>query len=148
MISIGWPSAARALQEPALAARAAQCVRAHHSDAVGMHRAQPLPESLQTAQRPVDRGIIEPAALVQSRGEPDHLAQPIQDDELAVRVARHDHVKAVGTEIDCREHVRHGATAGHLADRRDYAENEDPQPQVVLAFGLRMTNWAPCRSSL
>ena len=26
-------------------------------------------------------------------------------------------------------------------------ENDDPQPQVVVAFGLRMTNWAPSRSS-
>ena len=26
-------------------------------------------------------------------------------------------------------------------------ENDDPQPQVVVAFGLRMTNCAPSRSS-
>lgn len=25
---------------------------------------------------------------------------------------------------------------------------EDPQPQVVVAFGLRMTNWAPCSPSV
>ena len=31
---------------------------------------------------------------------------------------------------------------------RNYTENEEPQPQVVLALGLRMTNCAPCRSSL
>jgi len=30
----------------------------------------------------------------------------------------------------------------------DYTENEEPQPQVVLALGLRMTNCAPSRSSL
>ena len=29
-----------------------------------------------------------------------------------------------------------------------YTENDDPQPQVVWAFGLRMMNCAPCRSSL
>lgn len=28
------------------------------------------------------------------------------------------------------------------------AEKEEPQPQVVVAFGLRITNCAPCRSSL
>jgi len=28
-----------------------------------------------------------------------------------------------------------------------YALKELPQPQVVFAFGLRMTNWAPSRSS-
>ena len=27
-------------------------------------------------------------------------------------------------------------------------EKEDPQPQVVVAFGLRMTNWAPSRPSV
>ncbi len=27
-------------------------------------------------------------------------------------------------------------------------EKLDPQPQVVVAFGFLMTNWAPCRSSL
>ena len=31
---------------------------------------------------------------------------------------------------------------------RNYTENEEPQPQVVLALGLRMTNCAPSRSSL
>lgn len=31
---------------------------------------------------------------------------------------------------------------------QNYTENDDPQPQVVDAFGLRMTNCAPCRSSL
>ena len=29
-----------------------------------------------------------------------------------------------------------------------FDENEEPQPQVVVAFGLRMTNCAPSRSSL
>ena len=28
-----------------------------------------------------------------------------------------------------------------------YTENEDPQPQVVLAFGLRIIKRAPCKSS-
>ena len=27
-------------------------------------------------------------------------------------------------------------------------EKEEPQPQVVTALGLRMTNWAPSMSSL
>ena len=29
-----------------------------------------------------------------------------------------------------------------------HIENEDPQPQVVLALGLRITNWAPASDSL
>ncbi len=31
---------------------------------------------------------------------------------------------------------------------RDQAEKLEPQPQVVVAFGFLITNWAPCRSSL
>ncbi len=31
---------------------------------------------------------------------------------------------------------------------RVYGAKEEPQPQVVVAFGLRMTNCAPCKSSL
>ncbi|AJY65977.1 hypothetical protein B7760_00064 [Burkholderia glumae] len=27
-------------------------------------------------------------------------------------------------------------------------ENDEPQPQVVVAFGFLITNWAPFRSSL
>ena len=33
-------------------------------------------------------------------------------------------------------------------NRQDQMENEEPQPQVVEAFGLRTTNWEPVRSSL
>lgn len=29
-----------------------------------------------------------------------------------------------------------------------YTENDDPQPQVVDALGLRITNWEPCRLSV
>jgi len=29
-----------------------------------------------------------------------------------------------------------------------HAEKLEPQPQVLVAFGFLMTNWAPCRSSL
>ena len=35
-----------------------------------------------------------------------------------------------------------------LAGGPGHTENDDPQPQVVVAFGLRITNWAPCKSSL
>jgi hypothetical protein len=31
---------------------------------------------------------------------------------------------------------------------RSYVEKLLPQPQVLLAFGLRITNWAPCRLSV
>ena len=32
--------------------------------------------------------------------------------------------------------------------KKDQAENDDPQPQVVVAFGFLITNCAPSRSSL
>jgi hypothetical protein len=32
--------------------------------------------------------------------------------------------------------------------KKDQAENEDPHPQVLVAFGFLMTNCAPCKSSL
>ncbi|MCL7113837.1 hypothetical protein MYD28_23955, partial [Escherichia coli] len=35
-----------------------------------------------------------------------------------------------------------GRTIG-ARPRADYTENDEPQPQVVLALGLRMTNCAP-----
>jgi hypothetical protein len=41
--------------------------------------------------------------------------------------------------------------AVYAATRRlgsDQAENDEPQPQVVVAFGFLITNCAPCRSSL
>ncbi len=77
-------------------------------------------------------------------------------------VARHDHVEAVGAEVDRREDVgdraRCGLRVGFLAvadgagrSARDsaarQAEKEDPQPQVVAALGLRITNCAPSRPS-
>ena len=41
-------------------------------------------------------------------GEAHHLAQPIDDDQLAVRIARDHHVEAVGAQVDRRQHVRDG----------------------------------------
>ena len=97
---------ARALEEPALALRAPQRVGAHHAHAVGVHGAQALTESLEAAQRALRGGVVEPAAVAEARGEAHHLAQPVEDDQLAVRVARDDHVKAVGAQIDGGEDVR------------------------------------------
>jgi hypothetical protein len=38
--------------------------------------------------------------------------------------------------------------AGLVRAQKDYGVNEEPQPQVVVALGLRITNCAPSRSSL
>ena len=41
------------------------------------------------------------------------------------------------------------AAFGQDADARQHqAEKLEPQPQVLVAFGFLITNWAPCRSSL
>ena len=40
------------------------------------------------------------------------------------------------------------AGEGFFTSEPDQTENELPQPQVVCAFGLRITNWAPLTSSL
>ena len=115
MISIGMAErGARALQEPALALRAPQRIRADHAHAVGMHGAQPLSEALEAAQGAVGSRLVEAAAVAQAGGQAHHLAQPVQYDELAVRVARDDHVKAVGAEIDGGEDVGNDTTAAHL----------------------------------
>jgi 1,6-anhydro-N-acetylmuramate kinase len=34
------------------------------------------------------------------------------------------------------------------SDARSGQRKLEPQPQVVVAFGFLITNWAPCRSSL
>ncbi len=105
---------AGAFQEPALALGAAQGIGADHPHAVGMHGAQPLAEALETAQCALRRGIVQPPAVAQARGQAHHFAQSIQNDELAVRMTRHDHVKAVGAQIDGGEHVGYDTTAAHL----------------------------------
>ena len=108
MISMGWPSAARARsRNQRLRLGAAQGVRTDHAHAVGAHGAQPLSESFQAAQCAIRRGVIQPAAVAQAGGQTHHLAQSIEDDELAVRITRDDHVKAVGAQIDGGEHVGH-----------------------------------------
>ena len=142
---------ARAFEEPALALRPAQRAGPDHANAVGAHGPQPLTEALETAQRALGGRIVEPAAVVEAGGQPHHLAQPVQNDQLAVRVARDHHVKTVGAQIYRGKDVGNDTTPAHLAvvsGGARQAENEDPHPQVVLAFGFRMTNCAPCRSSL
>ena len=87
---------AGALEEPALALRAPQRIGTDHPDAVRVHRAQPLPEAFQTAQSAFRGGIVQAPAVAQPRGETHHLAQPVQYDKLAVRIARDHHVKTIG----------------------------------------------------
>jgi hypothetical protein len=69
--------------------------------------------------------------------------------------AGHHHVETVGAEIDRGKDLRgidHGRGFGigqhHGPSVSAYTENEEPHPHVVVAFGLRMMNCAPDKSSL
>jgi hypothetical protein len=86
---------ARALEKRLLAPRHAQRVGAHHAHAIRMHVAQALAKALQTRKRPRGGFLVDAAVLLDTGSQPHHLAQTIDDGELAVRVARNDHVKAV-----------------------------------------------------
>ena len=151
-----------ALEKGLLAMCEAQGIRPDDADAVGTHIAQPLPETLQAGKRPRGRLFVDPAVLRDARRQADHLTQAVDDDELAVRVARHDHVEAVGAEVyrgeDIGDGSRRGLRAGFLAVAEGggggharcgagQAEKEEPQPQVVEALGFRITNCAPSRPS-
>ena len=83
--------------------------------------------------------------LVETRGETNHLPQAVEHDELPVVVTGDDHVKAVRAEVYRREDVRHPMR--HGGDSAHQVEKDEPHPQVVWAFGLRITNCAPSRSS-
>ena len=147
---------ARALEEGLLAARDAQRVGADDAHAVARAcRAAAGRSARRQAQRARRDLLVEPAVLVDAGAEAHHLAQAVDDDELAVRVARDHHVEAVGAEVDRRQDVGDGAVQRGAGRRRGTAAracavrrvNEDPQPQVVVAFGLRITNCAPSRPS-
>src|SRR5256884_3806707 len=69
-----------------ISVRVAQRVRPHDAHAVGAHVAQPLAEALETGERPRRDFLIDAAVLGYPGREPHHLAQPIDDGQLAVRV--------------------------------------------------------------
>ena len=120
----------------------------HDAHAVGPHVAQALAESLQARQRARRDILVQPSIGLEAGAEPHHFAQAIEDDQLAVRVTRDHHVKTVGTEIDRGKYVGDGLrSASRHVKELGQAENEEPQPQVVCAFGLRITNCAPSRPS-
>src|SRR6185312_11887199 len=99
---------AGALEEGLLAMGAAQCVRSHDAHAVRAHIAQSLPETLQAGERTGCHILVDAAVLLDARGQAHHLAQAVDDDELAVRVARHDHVEAIGAEVYRGEDIGDG----------------------------------------
>jgi hypothetical protein len=147
-------SFSRTLEKGLLAMRDAQRVRSYNSHTVSTHVAQPLPETLQTGQRAPGDFLIDAPVFFHARGEPHHLAQTIDDDELTVGIACNDHVEAVRSEIDSRqdigERLRRGAglrLQGQSGRCGRHAVKEEPHPHVVVAFGFRITNWAPSSPS-
>ena len=121
---------ARAFEECLLATRDAQRVGADDAHAVGAHVGKPLAEAAEAGEAPCADRLVEPAVGIEPCGEAHHLAQPIDDDELAGRVSRDDHVETVGAEIDRGQDVRRALR------RAVQAVKEDPQPQVVRRVGI------------
>ena len=116
-ISIGKPSASRALEERLLAARNAQRVGTDDAHIARVHVAQSLAEALQAGERARRGFLIEATVIADAGRQPHHLAQAVDDDQLAVRIARDHHVKAVGAEIYRRDDFVGGratATHGHV----------------------------------
>ncbi len=81
--------------------------------AAGREVAKPLTETLQAGQGAIDDLRVEPLVLAQAFAEPDHLLESIGDLHVTVADAGHDHVKAVGSEIDgCDDLWQHGLDGG------------------------------------
>src|SRR5690606_20756188 len=77
------------------------------------HRAYPLrgdvAQALAEAEQALERALahlgMQPALRVEALGQAHHLAQAVDDAELAEDVARNDHVEAVGAQVDRRQQV-------------------------------------------
>ncbi len=103
---------AGALEKGLFAMCHAQGIGADDAHAIGVHVTQALTESLQTGKRASRHFLVDATVLFDAGGEAYHLAQPVDDDELAVRVARHDQVEAVRPQIDGGEDAGDGAVGG------------------------------------
>lgn len=80
-----------------------QGVGANHTNFVRMDLAQALTEALEAGDGSSGDVTIESTLLVHAGAEPNALSQTIHDDQLAMGVASHNHVKTIGAEINCRE---------------------------------------------
>jgi hypothetical protein len=136
---------AGAVEKGLAIARLAQGTGAHHAHAPGVQVLKPLAEAAQAVQRPRCHVLVEPTLFVHAFGDAHRFAQAVQHDELPVGVTGNDQVKAVGSQVDRGQDVRHARRA--TTQDLSHAANEDPQPQVVVALGLRITNCAPSNPS-
>jgi hypothetical protein len=145
--------AARPRQEDVAPPGAPERIGADGPDLPGLECREALAEPGQARQRDLcSLGGDSPARSSKPGAEPDHFADAVENRDLAVAAASHHHVKTVGAEIDGRDDIRlavrrhpGGVSVSPLGPAQ--TSNDDPQPQVVEAFGLRITNCAPLRSS-
>ena len=111
---MGWPSAARARSKNQRLRLARRKALVPTTRTLSAHRAQPLPKALEAAQCTFGRSVVQPPAVAHARGQTHHFAQAVQNDQLAVRMTGHDHMKTIGAQIDSDEHVGYDTTAAHL----------------------------------
>src|SRR5882757_3447733 len=83
-----------------------QRVGADHADAIRVHVTQALAETLEASDGACGHLFVDASVFLNAGAEANHLAQSIDDDELAMRITRNDHVKAVRTEVDGCEDIR------------------------------------------
>ena len=80
-------------------------VGGHRAHAVRRDVADALAEPRQALQRALPHRGVEPALAVQALGHAHGFAQAVDDAQLAQGVAGHDHVVAVGPQVDRGQHV-------------------------------------------
>jgi hypothetical protein len=99
-------SFASALEKRLLTVSHSQCVGADDTHTIRVHITQSLAEALKTRDGPRRDLFVYASVFFDAGRETHHLAQSIDDDELAVRVTRDDHMKAVRPQVDSGENVR------------------------------------------
>jgi len=101
-------SLASPLEECLLPVRHAKSVGADNTHAVRVHVTESLTETLEACEGACGDLFVDAPVLFDTCAETNHLAQTINDDELAVRITRNHHVEAVRPQVDSRQDVRQG----------------------------------------
>ncbi len=109
---------AGSLQEHLLALCTPQGAGTDHTHAIGMHVGDPLPEALEAGQRARRRFLVEAPFVIETGAQLHHLAQAVDDHQLAIAVLRDDHVKTVGTQIDRGQHIGNARRTSGQANLR------------------------------
>src|SRR2546430_9136743 len=73
---------------------------------------------------PICHVLVDAAVLGHAGSEAHHLAQAIDDDELAVRMARDHHVEAVAAEVHRRENLGDGAGRDRKSTRLNSSHSQ------------------------